>query len=110
LRQVNDHSRHNDSDRPRRLSVTHFIEWTLGDSRSKAQQRVITWWDESADALMAHSWFNIDFPGRPAFLASDAPARSFTADRTEFIGRNGTPYAPAAMGRAGLGGDRAPAR
>jgi cellobiose phosphorylase len=95
----------NRDERTRRLSVTHFIEWSLGDSRSKAQQRVVTWWDEGVGALMAHSWFNPDFPGRPAFLASTGTPHSYTASRTEFIGRNGTPTAPAAMGRQGLGGE-----
>jgi len=94
----------NTGDRERRLSVTHFVEWSLGDSRSAAQQRVVTWWDDSADALMAHSWFNADFPGRPAFLACDRACDSYTASRTEFIGRNGTPASPAAMGRRNLGG------
>jgi cellobiose phosphorylase len=95
---------HNESDRPRRLSVTHFVEWSLGDSRSAAQQRVVTWFDDHANALMAHNWFNMDFPGRPAFLACNTPLHSYTASRTEFIGRNGTPAAPAAMRRRGLGG------
>jgi cyclic beta-1,2-glucan synthetase len=91
-------------DAPRRLSVTHFVEWSLGDSRSAAQKRVVTWWDDDVDALMAHSWFNIDFPGRPAFLACTGEVGSFTASRTEFIGRNGDPRFPAAMRRAFLGG------
>jgi len=91
-------------DSPRRLSVTHFVEWSLGDSRSTAQQRVVTWWDDTADALMAHSWFNLDFPGMPAFVACTAEVGSFTASRTEFIGRNGDPRFPAAMRRAFLGG------
>ncbi|MBN2848477.1 MAG: hypothetical protein JXP72_08530, partial [Coriobacteriia bacterium] len=94
----------NTTTRARRLSVTHFVEWSLGDSRSKAQQRVVTWFDEDASMLMAHSWFNPDFPGRPAFLATDGELHSYTASRTEFIGRNGAPLAPAAMGRQGLGG------
>ena len=93
----------NTGTRARRLSTTHFIEWSLGDSRSKAQQRVVTWWDENADLLMAHSWFNLDFPGRPAFVGCDGPVHSYTASRTEFIGRNGTPTAPEAMRRRGLG-------
>ncbi|MRS12645.1 MAG: hypothetical protein EG823_06200 [Actinobacteria bacterium] len=88
----------------RTLSVTHFVEWSLGDSRSKAQQRVVTWWDGGAEVLMAHSWFNPDFPGRPAFLATDGPVSSYTASRTEFIGRNGIPESPAAMRRRRLGG------
>ena len=89
---------------PRDLSVTHLVEWSLGDSRSAAQQRVVTWWDDTASALMAHSWFNLDFPGRPAFVASDVAGGSYTASRTEFIGRNGTPASPEAMRRAHLGG------
>ncbi|MGB4592342.1 MAG: glucoamylase family protein [Coriobacteriia bacterium] len=91
------------TDRRRSLSVTHFVEWSLGDSRSKAQQRVVTWWDEDATALMAHNWFNQDFPGRPAFLACDCEASSYTANRMEFIGRNGDPRNPAAMLRRNLG-------
>lgn len=94
----------NASERTRRISVTQFVEWSLGDSRSKAQQRVVTWWDESASMLMAHSWFNLDFPGRPAFLACSQPVGSYTASRTEFIGRNNTPASPEAMRRRALGG------
>ncbi|MBN1192752.1 MAG: hypothetical protein JXA36_03545 [Coriobacteriia bacterium] len=98
----------NESDHTRRLSVTHFVEWSLGDSRSKAQQTVVTWWDEAIEMLMAHSWFNLDFPGRPAFLACDGPVDSYTASRTEFIGRNRTPFDPAAMYRKSLGAQTGP--
>ncbi|MDO8949813.1 MAG: glucoamylase family protein [Actinomycetota bacterium] len=94
----------NNSDRVRHLSITHFIEWALGDSRSRAQQRVVTWWDDDAHMLLAHNWFNLDFPGLPAFLACDCEADSYTASRTEFIGRNGDPRDPAAMHRRTLGG------
>ncbi|MCL4078207.1 hypothetical protein MX659_01085 [Coriobacteriia bacterium Es71-Z0120] len=94
----------NRSGRPRRISLFHVVEWSLGDSRSKAQQRVVTWWDDQAQALMAHNWFNLDFPGRPAFLAADRKVASFTADRTEFLGRNGHPAWPAAMRNERLAG------
>ncbi len=90
--------------RTRHLSVTHFIEWAIGDSRSRAQQRVVTWWDTDARMLMAHNWFNLDFPGLPTFLACDCEVDSFTASRTEFIGRNGDPRNPAAMHRTTLAG------
>lgn len=94
----------NQSGVTRRLSVTQFIEWVLGDSRSAAQQRVVTWWDDASKSLMAHNHFNMDFPGLPAFLAADDGPLSYTASRTEFIGRNGHPSAPAAMRRTCLGG------
>jgi cyclic beta-1,2-glucan synthetase len=88
----------------RTLSVTQFIEWVLGDSRSRANQRVATSYDTAGRMLVARSFFNDDYPGHVAFLASDRKVHSFTADRTEFLGRNGTPAAPAALGRTGLGG------
>ncbi|MBE0475929.1 MAG: hypothetical protein IBX62_02385 [Coriobacteriia bacterium] len=88
----------------RRLSVTHLVEWVLGSSRSAAQQRVVTGFDEETAMLTAHNWFNADFPGRVAFLACDRELHSFTASRTEFLGRNRHPGSPAAMRRKGLGG------
>jgi cyclic beta-1,2-glucan synthetase len=93
----------NATERARRLTVTHFIEWALGSSRSAAQQQVVTRFDAEAQMLTAHNWFNQDFPGRPAFLACDRPLHSWTASRTEFVGRNGRPADPAAMHRRSLG-------
>ncbi len=95
----------NETGRERQLTVTHLVEWVLGDSRSRAQQRVVTWWDDAEQLLMAVNWFNLDFPGRPAFLACDCDVHSYTASRTEFLGRNGEPRRPAAMGRRALGGE-----
>lgn len=89
----------------RRLSVTQFVEWVLGDSRSRAQQIVVTWFDAEGEMLTAHNHFNLDFPGRAAFLAADVPLSSWTANRTEFVGRNGRASEPAAMQRKGLGGE-----
>lgn len=94
----------NRSERARRLSATQLVEWVLGDSRSKAQQLVVTWFDGESDILTAHNHFNFDFPGRCAFLATDAPLDSWTASRTEFVGRNGHAQDPAAMHRERLGG------
>ena len=90
--------------RPRSLSVTQFVEWVLGDSRSRAQQLVVTWYDAETETLTAHNHMNLDFPGRCAFLASDRPLQSWTASRTEFVGRNRRSCDPAAMDRKALGG------
>jgi len=93
----------NRSDRRRTLTVTHFVEWSLGESRSRAQQRVTTWFDIEADMLTAHNHFNLDMPGRATFLAADHPVDSYTGSRTEFLGRNGRASDPAAMHKIGLG-------
>jgi cellobiose phosphorylase len=87
----------------RQLSVTQFVEWVLGDSRSHAQQLVVTWYDAESEMLTAHNHMNFDFPGRCAFVACDHPISSWTASRSEFVGRNGRASAPAAMRRARLG-------
>lgn len=93
----------NVSDRLRQLSVTQFVEWVLGNSRSQAQHRVVTWFDAENEMLTAHNHFNMDFPGRSAFLACDRELHSWTASRTEFVGRNGRPSNPIAMSRERLG-------
>jgi cyclic beta-1,2-glucan synthetase len=95
---------HNTSPDARKLSVTQFVEWVIGDSRSKAQQVVVTWFDAENDMLTAHNHLNLDFPGRCAFLACNRPLSSWTASRSEFVGRNGHPSDPAAMHAKDLGG------
>ncbi len=94
----------NVSDVPRRLTVTQFVEWVLGSSRSKAQHQVVTWFDAEFETLTAHNHYNEDFPGRTSFLACDRPLHSWTASRSEFVGRNRRPASPAAMSRERLDG------
>ncbi len=55
-------------------------------------------------ALIARNPYNSEFEGRVAFFDVDAPTRSHTADRSEFLGRNGHPEAPAALRRERLSG------
>src|SRR5471032_833959 len=81
----------NNSDRRRRLSLTSFSEWVLGETRAKSAMHVATEIDPQTSALFARNPYNTDFENRVAFVASSELARSYTADRTEFLGRNGTP-------------------
>ncbi len=87
----------NDSGRLRRLSVTAYAEWILGSSRSSAAPYLITEMDSASGALFARSAWNGDFGGRIAFADLAGRQSSFTADRTEFFGRNGGPERPAAL-------------
>jgi len=87
----------NDSGRLRRLSVTAYAEWVLGSSRPTAAPYIITEMDSASGALFARSAWNGDFGGRIAFADLAGRQSSFTADRTEFFGRNGGPERPAAL-------------
>ncbi|MCW3088730.1 MAG: NdvB, partial [Sediminibacterium sp.] len=95
---------HNVSGRQRRLSATGYIEWVLGDLRSKNQMHVITETDPITGAIFARNHYNKEFENRVAFFDVDESNRVFTADRAEFIGRNGTLLNPNGMNRARLSG------
>lgn len=94
----------NRSSRPRRLSVIAYADWTLGTDREETQLHVVAKWDAQAQALLARNAYHPDFGGRFAFAALSPAAESYTADRTEFIGRNGSPARPAALERRYLSG------
>jgi len=98
----------NNSGRTRRLSATGYVEWVLGDMRPKSTMHVIAEVDPVTGALFAHNAYNSEFPGRVAFFDSSQPARTITADRTEFLGRNGVLSNPAGMHRPRLSGKVAP--
>jgi cyclic beta-1,2-glucan synthetase len=84
----------NNSVRPRRLSVTAYVEWVLGGSRTTSAPFIVTEIDQDTGALFARSAMNGEFGGRIAFADLAGKQTSHTADRTEFLGRNGTPQRP----------------
>jgi len=94
----------NNSDRRRRLSLTGYWEWVLGEQRQKSAMHIATEIDPLTSALFARNPYNTDFEGRVEFVASSELARSYTADRAEFLGRNGTLAQPAALRRTRLSG------
>ena len=94
----------NDSGRPRRMSATGYVEWVLGDLRSKSALHVVTEIDPTSGALFARNAYNSEFDGRIAFFDIDDLSRTLSGDRSEFVGRNGTLTDPAAMNRSRLSG------
>ena len=92
----------NESGRVRRLSATGYVEWVLGDLKPKSTMHVTTEVDAASGAVCARNAYNSEFAGRVAFLDVDESTRTFTGDRGEFVGRNGTLRNPAAMTRQHL--------
>ncbi len=94
----------NVSGRPRRVSVTGYWEWVLGDLRQKSLLHVQTEVDLKTGALLARNYYNTEFPGRIAFVDVNDGTRTLTGDRREFLGRNGGLSQPAALKRMRLSG------
>ncbi len=102
----------NESGRSRRLSVTAYVEWVLGPSRSAGAPFVVTEIDPTTGAMFARNAWNSDFGARVAFADLGGAQAAWTGDRSEFLGRNGTLDHPAALerrerlsGRVGAGLD-----
>ncbi len=92
----------NRSGRVRRLSVTGYVEWVLGDERTKTAMQVVTGLDGETGALFASNAYNTDFAGRTAFFDVEGAERSACGDRGDFFGHAGSLAAPAAMAEAAL--------
>jgi len=83
----------------RRLTVTSYLEWVLGVSRSASAPFVTTEIDAATGAMFARNSWSRDFGTRVAFADLAGAQTAWTGDRTEFLGRNGAPDRPAALGR-----------
>ncbi|HZL46508.1 MAG TPA: glucoamylase family protein [Opitutaceae bacterium] len=94
----------NVSGSPRRLSVTGYWEWVLGDVRQKSLLHVQTAIDSKSGALLARNPYSAEFAERIVFVDVTDATRTLTGDRKEFLGRNGSLAEPAALRRTRLSG------
>ena len=92
------------SGRSRRLSVSGYVEWVLGDLRHKTGMHVITETDPESGAMLARNSYSAEFGNRVAFFNVDHATRTLSGDRVEFLGRNAALNNPAAMMRSHLSG------
>ncbi len=88
----------------RRLTVMSYAALALGVSREASSPFIVTEIDSETGALLARNHYNNEFAGRVAFVDSTPRPSSLTAERKEFIGRNGTLSRPNALLRTGLSG------
>ena len=87
----------NTSGRTRHVSVTAYVEWVLGPSRTASAPFVTTEIDAATGAMFARNAWNPQFAAGVAFIDLDGRQTGWTGDRREFIGRNGTLANPAAL-------------
>jgi cellobiose phosphorylase len=92
------------SSRPRQVSVTGYWEWVLGDLRHQSLLHLQTELDPKTGALLARNPYNTEFAERTVFVDVNDTSSTFTGDRKEFLGRNGTLSHPAALKRTRLSG------
>lgn len=89
-------------DHPRRITATEYVEWVLGTTHAASQPYLIPEYDGERGCLLVTNPYNSEFGARAAFLAASKSIHGVTADRAEFLGRNGSPARPAAFNRLGL--------
>ncbi|MDO8207663.1 MAG: glucoamylase family protein [Gallionella sp.] len=95
---------HNQSKRPRRLSLTGYWELVLGEWRHSNLMHIVTETDPHSGALFARNAYGRECAHRVVFLQVSETERTVTGSRTEFIGRNYRLASPAAMRRKRLSG------
>ena len=89
----------NRSARTRRLSITAYVEWVLGSSRTTTAAFVVTEIDAQTGAMFAQNRWSNDFDDQVAFADLAGRQTAWTGDRAEFIGREGTLARPLALTR-----------
>ncbi len=87
----------NRGDTVRNLSITHYLEWVLGNQRARSAPFIITEIDRETSALLARNPWSIDFPARVAFMDMGGRQQAACGDRAEFLGEHGSLAEPAAL-------------
>lgn len=95
----------NESGRERKLSAMGFLEIILGDVRSKTNVHVFSEQDKNTGTLLFRNRYNSAFSERISYFKVEGGYNfSYTADRSEFIGRNRRLDDPQALYRKKLSG------
>jgi cyclic beta-1,2-glucan synthetase len=93
----------NNSKRRRRVTITLYVDWVLGENQTRSHLHVVTSRDPATGAVLARNAFRQDFGQRVAFLdLYPGSERTVTGDRAEFVGRNGRLREPSALRRSSL--------
>nr|NLD41021.1 glycosyl transferase [Actinomycetales bacterium] len=80
----------------RAMRLAWYAEPVLGQSQTANSRHLITRLDESGALVVRNPW-SPQQPGQVAFVDMAGTQEHWTGDRTEFLGRHGTPAAPLAF-------------
>jgi cyclic beta-1,2-glucan synthetase len=100
---VDDHAKlsrlrlHNRGTRTRRLSVTAYVAWVLGADRATSAHHLVTECDAESSVLLARNPWRETLAERTVCFDLGGRQTSWTGDRREFLGRNGTVERPRAL-------------
>ena len=70
----------------RRLRIYHYVEWVLGNDRSRTAAAINTRLSSVEEVLLASNPFSNDVANHTAFVASDHPMSSWTCQRRSALG------------------------
>jgi cyclic beta-1,2-glucan synthetase len=87
----------NRSEEVRELSITQYLEWVLGNQRSRTAAFIVTEIEPSTSALLARNPWRTEFQSCVVFMDMLGRQQSSTGDRADFIGRHGSLAEPAAL-------------
>jgi cyclic beta-1,2-glucan synthetase len=82
-----------------KLTVYGYVEWVLGNNRSRSGPMVVPSREKTTGALIASNPYHLDFGDRTPFFATDDKPHSVTSDRSEFLGPGGSVERPDAVER-----------
>jgi N,N'-diacetylchitobiose phosphorylase len=89
----------NTGTKTRRLNAYGYVQWELGEANNFSNLATQTKVDQSRNAILATNRERAEFSNDVAFMAAVGGIAhcSFTADRSEFLGSNGSLASPAAV-------------
>ena len=80
----------NDGMMRKKLTLSWFVEWVLGVTREMTQYQIRTSFDEATQSMFARNYFDAQFASMVSFASISERVAYYTADRREFLGRNGS--------------------
>lgn len=88
----------NITDQSINISVFYYVEWVMGVIRDQTAPYLVTEYEPEQNSFYTRNTYQEEFAGRIGFItALGEKVKSYTGDRSEFIGRNGSLEDPEAL-------------